>query len=28
VYQEGTPVELRVLATHTVLFKQAGAGPT
>ena len=26
VYQEGTPVELRVLATHTVLFKQAGPG--
>ncbi|HKY73621.1 MAG TPA: ABC transporter ATP-binding protein [Nitrospira sp.] len=24
VYQEGTPVELRVLASHTVLFKQAG----
>ncbi len=22
VYQEGTPVELRVLASHTVLFKQ------
>jgi iron(III) transport system ATP-binding protein len=27
VYQEGTPVELRVLATHTVLFKQASARP-
>jgi iron(III) transport system ATP-binding protein len=24
VYQEGTPVELRVLASHTVLFQQAG----
>ena len=26
VYQEGTPVELRVLASHTVLFRQADAG--
>ncbi|HKT34309.1 MAG TPA: ABC transporter ATP-binding protein [Nitrospira sp.] len=26
VYQEGTPVELRVLASHTVLFKQSGPG--
>jgi iron(III) transport system ATP-binding protein len=26
VYQEGTPVELRVLASHTVLFRQANAG--
>jgi iron(III) transport system ATP-binding protein len=25
VYQEGTPVELRVLASHTVLFRQADA---
>ena len=24
VYQEGTPVELRVLASHTVLFRQSG----
>jgi len=23
VYQEGTPVELRVLASHTVIFKQS-----
>jgi iron(III) transport system ATP-binding protein len=27
VYQEGTPVELRVLASHTVLFKKMDAGP-
>jgi iron(III) transport system ATP-binding protein len=27
VYQEGTPVELRVLATHTVLFKQTDTEP-
>jgi iron(III) transport system ATP-binding protein len=27
VYQEGTPVELRVLASHTVLFKQAVSSP-
>jgi iron(III) transport system ATP-binding protein len=26
VYQEGTPVGLRVLASHTVLFKRAGPG--
>jgi len=28
VYQEGTPVELRVLASHTVLFKDAASGQT
>ena len=28
LYQEGTPVELRVLASHTVLFKQTSSGPT